>query len=215
MRCECEVRTHATQLVVLTGGPSAGKTAVLEIVARHFCEHVHVLPEAATILFGGGFPRIAEDYGSRAAQRSIFAIQRNLERMAAESGKVAVALCDRGTLDGLAYWRSTPEDLFAEAGTSREAELARYAAVIHLRSPPEGGGYNLRNAVRVETPAQAAALDQKVLHCWDGHPNRIVIGNEVDFLTKAARAIDAIRRFVPTCCRTHRVPEVEPGAAPR
>ena len=40
--------------MVLTGGPGAGKTAVLEVVRRTFCEHVTVLPEAASILFMGG-----------------------------------------------------------------------------------------------------------------------------------------------------------------
>jgi predicted ATPase len=45
--------THP-KLVVLTGGPGAGKTALLEVVRRHFCEHVVVLPEAASIVFGGG-----------------------------------------------------------------------------------------------------------------------------------------------------------------
>jgi len=39
-------------LVVLTGGPGAGKTAFLEIARRNFCEHIAVLPEAASIVFG-------------------------------------------------------------------------------------------------------------------------------------------------------------------
>lgn len=43
--------------VVLTGGPGAGKTAVLELVRRAVCRHVRVLPEAASVVYGGGFPR--------------------------------------------------------------------------------------------------------------------------------------------------------------
>lgn len=215
MNCECDIALHPTRLVVLTGGPSAGKTAVLEIVARHFCEHIQVLPEAATILFTGGFPRVSEVYGARAAQRSIFAVQRNLERMAAESGKVAVALCDRGTLDGLAYWPDSADAFFHETATSRDTELARYAAVIHLRSPPEAGGYNFRNAARTESAAQAAVLDERVLRCWEGHPNRVVIENSADFLDKARQAVEAIRLQVPTCCRKHRVPEVDERTSAR
>jgi hypothetical protein len=30
---------------------------VLEMVRTSLCQHVHVLPEAASIVFGGGFPR--------------------------------------------------------------------------------------------------------------------------------------------------------------
>lgn len=47
--CECR-DPHAHTRVVLTGGPGAGKTAVLELVRQHFCEHVHVLPESAGIV---------------------------------------------------------------------------------------------------------------------------------------------------------------------
>ncbi len=54
MICSCKMPRHGSKLVVLTGGPGAGKTAVLEVVRRRFCEHVAVLPEAASILFGGG-----------------------------------------------------------------------------------------------------------------------------------------------------------------
>jgi hypothetical protein len=47
---------HDARLVAVTGGPGAGKTAVLELAARSLCEHVAILLEAATIVFGGGFP---------------------------------------------------------------------------------------------------------------------------------------------------------------
>jgi DNA helicase TIP49 (TBP-interacting protein) len=54
--CRCG-GAHTPYRVVLTGGPGAGKTAVLEVIRRALCRHVHVLPESAGILFGGGFPR--------------------------------------------------------------------------------------------------------------------------------------------------------------
>ena len=69
--CGCTARSHVPLLVVLTGGPGAGKTAVLEVIRRNFCEHVAVLPEAASILFGGGFPRRPDRNARAAAQRAI------------------------------------------------------------------------------------------------------------------------------------------------
>ena len=54
--CAC-AGPHVTRRVVLTGGPGAGKTAVLELSRLVFCEHVRTLPEAAGIVFGGRFPR--------------------------------------------------------------------------------------------------------------------------------------------------------------
>ncbi len=70
--CDCEER-HAYRRIVLTGGPGAGKTAVLEIIRHHFCPHVHILPESAGIVFGGGFPRnhdveAAADFLTKARQ---------------------------------------------------------------------------------------------------------------------------------------------------
>ena len=47
--CDCTER-HARRRVVLTGGPGAGKTAVLELIRLFFCEHVKTLPESASII---------------------------------------------------------------------------------------------------------------------------------------------------------------------
>lgn len=103
--CECAA-AHERRRVVLTGGPGAGKTAVLELVRQSFCEHVKVLPEAAGVVFGGGFPREDDAECKRAAQRAIFHVQRELEN-AGDSHNPTIVLCDRGTLDGLAYWPVT------------------------------------------------------------------------------------------------------------
>src|SRR5688500_11067731 len=96
-RCECAPSSHDAKLVVLTGGPGAGKTAVLEAVRRSFCRHIGVLPEAASILFGGGFPRRDTPAARACGQRAIFRVQAELERMALDEREAAVALCDRGT----------------------------------------------------------------------------------------------------------------------
>jgi hypothetical protein len=104
--CKC-TGPHVHTRMVLTGGPGGGKTAVLELVRQHFCEHVYVLHEAAGIVFGGGFPRASHDAGLRAAQRAIFYVQRELEA-AAEAENPAIVLCDRATIDGAAYWPGPP-----------------------------------------------------------------------------------------------------------
>jgi hypothetical protein len=63
---------HPHKRIVPTGGPGAGKTAMLELVRQHFCEHVHVIRESAGVVFGGGFPRATRGPGLKAAQRAIF-----------------------------------------------------------------------------------------------------------------------------------------------
>jgi predicted ATPase len=200
-RCECQA-PHERRRIVLTGGPGAGKTAVLELVRHFFCRHMDVLPESASILFGGGFRRAKTDAGRQAAQRAIFHVQRELEATADAEGNPAVVLCDRGTVDGSAYWPG-PEDFWTALGTTREAELRRYDAVIHLRVPPARLGYNHSNPVRIETAAEAAAIDDRIARAWEGHPRVFLVESAADFLEKGRRAVELLRAEVPACCRTH------------
>ena len=201
--CACTLTGHTPRVVALTGGPGAGKTAVLEVVQRHFCRHVVVLPEAATILFGGGFPRRESLAARRSAQRAIYRVQVELERLAHDEGEAAVVLCDRGTVDGVAYWPDEEAELWAGVGTSRQAELDRYDAVIHLRTPASGAGYDQSNPVRRETAAEAAASDERILISWSEHPVRTVIGPAATFLEKLERTMEAIAVQLPPCCRQH------------
>jgi predicted ATPase len=194
--CPCTARHHA-KCIVLTGGPGAGKTATLELVRQTLCEHVVVLPESAGIVFGGGFPRSRLEHAHKASQRAIFYVQRELE--AAVADNAAILLCDRGTVDGLAYWPG-PEDLFAAVHTSLDEQLARYDAVIHLRTPSAEHGYNNANPLRTESAAEAAAIDQRILDAWARHPRRFVIESSVDFISKASRALELLRAEVPACC---------------
>lgn len=208
--CQC-AGVHDPRRVVLTGGPGAGKTAVLELIRQSFCAHVRVLGEAASVVFGGGFPREDDPACRRAAQRAIFYLQRELEN-AAEGHHPAIVLCDRGTLDGLAYWPGTHEEFFASTGTSLLDQLSRYSAVIHLRTPDDRHGYNHQNPLRTESAATAAEIDARILDAWRAHPRRFVVESSADFLDKAARALALLRGEVPACCRAHVVAGVD---APR
>jgi len=192
---------------VLTGGPGAGKTAVLELLRQAMCEHVVVLPESAGIVFGGGFPRRTDDASRRAAQRAIFFVQRELEA-AAEGANPAILLCDRGTVDGAAYWPG-PDTLWSSVGVSRLTELARYDVVVHLRTPTSAQGYHT-DAHRIETAEEAARVDERIALEWDGHPRVLVVDATTDFVTKVRLALDLVRDELPPCCRTH--PVHVPGA---
>jgi predicted ATPase len=213
--CDCN-EPHERRRVVLTGGPGAGKTAVLELIQQSFCVHVKVLPESAGIVFGGGFPRGERPALLQAAQRAIFYVQRELES-AAESENAAVTLCDRGTVDGGAYWPG-PGDLWSAVGTTLAEQLRRYDAVVHLRTPVVGSGYNRQNPLRIESAAEAVAIDARIARVWEDHPRRFVVEASADFLGKARRVLEILRGEVPECCRRHVVPflgEQGQGAAGR
>jgi predicted ATPase len=209
--CPCS-QIHAPRRVVLTGGPGAGKTAVLELIRQSFCHHVKVLPEAASIVFGGGFPRGPVPAVQRASQRAIFYVQRELE--AATTGeRLAVVLHDRGTIDGLAYWPG-PDDFWAGVGTSLGEQLARYDAVIHLRTPSADGGYDQSNPLRIEAAEEAQRIDERIADAWRDHPRRFVVESTESFLTKARRALALLLDEMPTCCRHHQVPALAGDAPP-
>ena len=193
--------SHRPKFIVLTGGPGAGKTAVLEVIQRQFNLQATVLPEAAGIVFGGGFPRISTDHGRRTSQRAIFHVQRELEELVCGGAEADVILCDRGTLDGLAYWPGDPEDFFRELGTSLESELARYAMVIHLRTPSAEEGYNHQNPLRIESPEDAARIDARIGEIWARHPHRVVIENSRKFVEKLEHVLDVLRPEVPAIRR--------------
>jgi predicted ATPase len=206
-KCEC-TEVHERRRVVLTGGPGAGKTALLELIRQSFCAHVKVLPEAASVIFGGGFPREDDDSCRRAAQRAIFHVQRELESTG-DSHNPAIVLCDRGTVDGLAYWPGAPDEFWRSVGTTIEAELGRYDAVIHLRTPALEQGYNHQNPLRTESAEIAAEVDARIASAWATHPRRFMVESSADFLDKAARALEILRQELPPCCRHHVVPALE------
>ena len=203
--CACSGEHRDAKRVVLTGGPGAGKTAVLEVLARSLCRHIVVLPEAAGIVYGGGFPRRDGAAFRRASQRAIFRVQEELERAFMEDGSYAVLLCDRGLVDGLAYWPGSAREFLDDLGRSEEALFARYAAVIHLRTPLAGHGYDHRNPLRTETAMEAAAIDTRILEAWAGHPKRIVVESTHDFLDKVRRVVELVRAELPACCASHRI----------
>lgn len=189
--------------VVVTGGPGAGKTAILELARRNLCEHVEVLPESARIVFGGGFPRRTEDAARRAAQRAIWHVQDELETLTLARQDRTLLLCDRGTLDGLAYWPGSWDDFFDELETTLEAELSRYALVLHLRTPDTHNGYQ-KDVLRIESQREAKEIDARLLEVWAKHPHRHIIEPTEDFLAKARYAIDLLRQQLPDDCKAER-----------
>lgn len=198
MQCDCSAE-HEPRRVVLTGGPGAGKTAVLEMVRWAMCRHVRVLPEAAGMVFGGGFPREEDVVSRQAAQRAIYHVQRELEVVGALHNP-AIVLCDRGTVDGLAYWPGDLAEFWASTGTTLEAELDRYASVIHLRTPGEDQGYNNRNPLRTESAAAAAEVDARIVEMWSRHPRRHLVEATGGFLDKALVSLHILQDELPDCC---------------
>jgi hypothetical protein len=183
--------------IVLTGGPGGGKTTAADLFRREIGERVVIVPEAATLLFGGGFPRSNERHAVVAAQQAIFHVQRNLENVQAALYPRRILLCDRGTVDGAVYWPGQPGEFFDSLGTTLEKELARYDAVIFFESAAVGnlsieGG----NPVRNESNRQAVALDRKLRCLWSRHPRFVLVRHQVSFIRKITDGLKVLDGMV-------------------
>lgn len=181
--------------IAITGGPSAGKTTLIEALHKDLNEKVSVVPEAATILYRGGFPRRPSRHGREHSQRAIFFIQRELENLIEVETLLTTLVCDRGSLDSLAYWPGKAEDFFLSVGTTRQQELQRYQWVIHLDTTNQDS-FDKTNPLRVESHNEAVELNRLTLEAWSTHPQRIIIPHETDFLSKIVRAKSAVEKIM-------------------
>lgn len=183
--------------IVLTGGPGGGKTTAADLFRREIGDRVVIVPEAATILFQGGFPRSPEPRASRFAQTAIFHVQRHLEDVQAALFPGRTLLCDRGTVDGAVYWPGQPHDYFNAVDTTLDAELARYDAVIFFETAALGGiAIEGGNPVRNETIDQAVQLDRKLRKIWSRHPRFILVPHDPSFFKKISYGLAALEGIV-------------------
>ena len=183
--------------VVVTGGPGGGKTTAVDFFRREIGEQIVIVPEAATMIFSGGFPREREEHARMAAQRAVYHVQRNLEDVQAALYPERVLLCDRGTVDGAVYWPGGSDGFFEALGTSLEAELERYDAVIFFESAAVGGmGIEGGNPIRSETMDEAVDLNSRLRLIWEKHPNFMVVEHDPSFFKKIGRGLDALSETI-------------------
>jgi predicted ATPase len=171
--------------VVLTGVPGGGKTTAADLFRREIGDRVIVVPEAATLLFTGGFPRPTQADAQRSAQSAIYQVQRGLEDIQAAQYPDRILLCDRGTVDGGAYWPDGASDFYDTVGSSHADELARYDAVIFFETAALGHhGFESENRYRTETQQEAIELDGRLRALWSPHPHFTVVPHAASFFRK-------------------------------
>jgi len=167
---------------------------------------VVVVPEAATMMFTGGFPRYAELDAVRSAQLAIYHVQRNLEDIQAARFPDRILLCDRGTIDGAAYWPSENGDFFAALGTTLEEELLRYDGVIFFESAAVGGlGIEGGNPVRRETLSEAVEIDSRLRHYWSKHERFVVVHHNKSFFKKISFGLAMLDEMVSELRKSGRI----------
>ena len=195
------------QKIVITGGPCAGKTTALSWIANNLPDkgyRVLFVPETATELIGGGLTPWGcgtnLDY-----QRCQMALQLEKERLFERGARTMDAdkiliVCDRGAMDNKAYMTDSEfNQLCKELDTSEEELRDRYDAVFHLVTAAKGAveAYTFaNNAARYETVEQAAALDDRIIAAWTGHPHLRIVDNSTAFEEKLEKLLHEILVFL-------------------
>ncbi len=193
--------------IVITGGPCAGKSTAMSRIQDTFSGlgyTVLFVPETATELISGGVAPWT--CGTNAAyQKCQMTLQLEKERIFEEAAATMDAeniliVCDRGALDNKAYMT---EDEFASVldalGTNEVDLRDNYDAVFHLVTAAKGAEEfytTANNSARTETAAEAAALDDKLIFAWTGHPHFRLIDNSTDFEDKMKNLIAEISSFL-------------------
>ncbi len=193
--------------IVITGGPCAGKTTAMSWIQNAFTKMgyaVLFVDETATqLISGGAAPWLSTS--NRDYQWQLIRLQQAKEEAFAEIGKTMkenriLIVCDRGAMDNCAYM--TGEEfswILKQMNTSKILLRDQYDAVFHLVTAAKGAEkyYTLaNNQARRETAEEAAALDDKLIAAWTGHPHLRVIDNSSGFEEKMLRLIKEITAFL-------------------
>ena len=108
-------------------------------------------------------------------------------------------------------WRNSFRGIIATVDASSVVTMCSvssviYEAAIHLRTPTLEMGYNKDNPLRIESAKEAEAIDARITHLWEDHPQRFFVEPSLGFLDKADRVLEILRGQMPECCRRHVVP---------
>ena len=193
--------------IVITGGPSAGKTTAMSWVQNAFTKlgyTVLFVPETATEFITGGVAPWT--CGSNLDYQKVqMTLQLEKERLFEQAARTMPAekvliVCDRGTIDNKSYMNDEEfAAVLAEVGRTEEELLLAYDAVFHLVTAAKGAEefYTCaNNAARYETVSQAVAQDDRLIAVWQGHPHHFIIDNSVELREKLKKLIAQIRRFL-------------------
>ncbi len=193
--------------IVITGGPSAGKTTAMSWVQNAFSRigyTVLFVPETATEFITGGVAPWT--CGSNLDYQKVqMRLQMEKERLFEQAARTMPAekiliVCDRGTIDNRSYMNDEEfAAVLADCGRTEEELLLDYDAVFHLVSAAKGAEefYTYaNNAARYETVKQAVELDDRLIEAWRKHPHHYIIDNSVELREKLKNLIAAIRSFL-------------------
>ena len=193
--------------IVITGGPCGGKSTALSWIQNAFTMMgytVLFVPETATEFISGGVTpwtcKTNLEYQKLQMTLQLTKEELFLRGASGMNAEKILIVCDRGAMDNRAYMNEEEfEAVCAHVGKSEEELKNRYHAVFHLVTAAKGAEQfytTANNAARYETAEEAAAIDDRFIKAWTGHPHLRVIGNATDFENKMKHLIAEIALFL-------------------
>lgn len=192
--------------VVLTGGPCAGKTTLMEKLGNEVDNipnvKVFFAKEAATLLKQSGINFV--DAGKDETFQKLIIDHQLTAEASAHTCAVnfaknhpdykVIVICDRGIMDGEAYFKNSKEfeDILMSYGLSKAKVYRRYDMVLFLRSAAVGAPQfytTMDGTPRDETPEKAIELDKGVYSAWQYHPYFKEVDNSFKFYEKLDVAV--------------------------
>lgn len=189
--------------VVITGGPCAGKTTVLNVLKQEFAGQILAVPEAATLLLSGGFPTSAaqSEHWQAIFQDAIFNVQLRLEQafdLAAVEQEISLLVYDRGILDGAAYTPGGVPEFCRCYNISVDDIRLRYQAVIHLESLATADPERYVRIRKNSSLERDQQLEMATRNAWASHPRSYFIEGEWEIAEKIRQAATIIQSFLTT-----------------
>ncbi len=164
-----------TTKIVLTGGPSGGKTQalnILKIKLEAYGIKVFTVTEAAAGLLNSGF---SGDKPGYEFQKAIAMWQIEAEEKAEEfsKGYKSLIICDRGLMDSKVYLNNKEFKRLKKDLNMTDIELRdRYDAVFHMDSTSKYDSVIYEtDDIRDETREEAQSINERSLRAWCGNPH--------------------------------------------
>lgn len=164
--------------IVFTGGPSAGKTSIINRLKDQLQDDptVFFAPEVASMLLGNGFPRCSFTENLIFQQNAIFKTQMEMENLLEKENHFKLSFFDRGLMDALAYIRN-PTDICEDTSKA----IDHYDQIFHLEVAPPFKYTRQNNQARTESYEDALKLENRLKELWSPHPKYTFISAENTF----------------------------------
>lgn len=202
-----ENQTSSVPMIVITGGPRSGKTAVVDYLSYKLARDgftVFRLSEIASSMIQSGLTpsRFKDPYEF---QSELFSRQKKEEEKLLETAESAmgetdnqraVIICDRGLQDGRAYVSHAEFNrIVAATGVSKEELRNRYAGVVLLETIEKQPISEVINPARLEEEGKLLDLASATKTAWSDVPS-ITIHAHDDMDIKLREAENAVRSIL-------------------